>query len=47
MSHPENLNKVELMKILSFQAKKAMKGSGAWTDAVNDKFAEVVRQLLP
>jgi len=42
---PENLDKTEIMKIVNFQAKKAMKANGTWTDSVNTKFTELVRAL--
>eukprot|EP00750_Incisomonas_marina_P002961 INCI1279.1.p2 GENE.INCI1279.1~~INCI1279.1.p2 ORF type:complete len:298 (-),score=95.60 INCI1279.1:122-1015(-) len=44
-SNPENLDKTEIMKTVNFQAKKAMKANGSWTDTVNTQFTELVRAL--
>lgn len=45
VAKPENLDKTAIMQMVNFQAKKAMKASGTWTDAVNTKFTEMVRAL--
>ena len=44
-THPENLDKTAIMQLINFQAKKGMKASGVWTDAVNTKFTEMIRAL--
>lgn len=45
VANPENLDITEIMKTVNFQAKKAMKANGTWTEAVNTKFTEAVRSL--